>query len=131
MKLFSNKIFIFQERTLFFHVFHFICHFGIVAIKGPRRPYYNPIFSFSTFFENKTIFRSSYTISSIIVAWETRLTKKAYLPNRTCVGASLVPQIKAYIHPNLIVLPVHRSKARIVVFASRKALPEFWLFCSS
>ena len=59
------------------------------------------------------------------------LRKTAYLLNGTCVGASLVPQAKAYIHPNLIVPPVNRSKARIVVFASRKAIPEFWSFCSS
>ena len=125
MKLFSNKIFIFQERTLFFHVFHFICHFGIVAIKGPRRPYYNPIFSFSTFFENKTIFRSSYTISSIIVAWETRLTENGVPPEPNLLMVSLIYWVKAYIHPNLNVPPENRSKARIVVFASRKAIAEF------
>ena len=38
----------------------------------------------------------------------------------------LILQIKAYVHPDLIVLPVTRSKARIVVFASRKAIPECW-----
>ena len=70
-------------------------------IKGPRRPYYK---------------KKCYDASR----------KTAYLPNRTCFGASLIPQIQAYIHPNLMVLPVTRSKARIVVFASRKAIPECW-----
>ena len=60
-------------------------------------------------------FRRSYTIWSIPVAYETRLTETAYLPNRTCVAASLISQINAYIHPNLIVLPVNYSKARLVV----------------
>ena len=64
------------------------------------------------------------------MAYDTRLTETAYLPNRTCVAASLISKINAYIHPNLIVLPVNYSKARFVVFASRKAIPEFWSFGS-
>ena len=100
----------------------------IFDVEGPRRPYHDPIcFFFLRFFEKSSLFRSSYTFSSIITAWETRLTEngKVYIPNRTCVGARLIPQIEAYIHPYLTVPPVNRSKTRIVVFASRKAIPEF------
>ena len=43
----------------------------------------------------------------------------------------LILQIKAYVHPDLIVLPVNRSKARIVVFTSLEAFPEFRSLWSS
>ena len=91
------------------------------------------LYVFFHLFEKKSLFRSSYnTTSSVIVDWETRLTENGTSPEpNQSVGSSLIPQIQAHIHPNLIVLPVTRSKARIVVFASRKAIPELWPFCSS
>ena len=77
-------------------------------------------------FEKSWLFCSSYTLSSKIVSWETRLTENGIPPepNLCWCSASLIPQIKGYIHHNLIVLPVNSSKARIVVFESRKAIPE-------
>ena len=56
---------------------------------------------------------------------ETTLTENGISPDRTCVAASLISWIEAYIHPNLTVLPVNHSKARLVVFASCKPIPEF------
>ena len=51
---------------------------------GPRRPSYNPSsipgMFFFHIFEKKCLFCSSYTISSIIVARETRLTENGILP---------------------------------------------------
>ena len=56
-------------------------------------------------FHKMLTFSGSYTISSILYIFSSgrkhALRKKAYLPNRTCVGARLMYQIKAYIHPNL------------------------------
>ena len=61
------------------------------------------------------------------MAWETRLTENGIPPEPNLRMVSLIYLLKAYIHPHLIVLliPENRSKARIVVFASRKANPEF------
>ena len=43
----------------------------------------------------------SYAISSIVSnGGKDALRKTAYLPHRTCVGASLMYQIKDYIHPS-------------------------------
>ena len=48
------------------------------------RPYHNPIYLVRFFFaflrKKKCLFRSRYTISSIIVAWETRLTENGIPP---------------------------------------------------
>ena len=87
---------------------------------------YLHVFFIFKVYGKKCIFRSWYTISSIIVAWETRLTENGVPPEPNLLMVSLIYWVKAYIHPNLNVLPENRSKARIVVFASRKAIAEFW-----
>ena len=48
-------------------------------IKGPRRPSYNPL-CFFQLFEKKSVCSSSYTLSSIIVACETRLAENGIPP---------------------------------------------------
>ena len=50
-----------------------------VPLMGPRRPYYNPKCLFFIFL-TKSIFRSSYTISSIVLACEIRLTENGISP---------------------------------------------------
>ena len=62
------------------------------CVKGPRRPYDNPISLFFIFLKNKCIFRSSYTISSIIVACETRLTESGISPepNSCCCQLNIL-----------------------------------------
>ena len=60
------------------------------------------------------------------MAWETRLAENGIPPEPNLRMVSLINLVKAYIHPNLIVLPENRSKTRLVVFASHKAIPEFW-----
>ena len=50
------------------------------GLQGPRRPYYNPICLLLILKKKRSIFRSSYTISSIIVACETRLTGNGIPP---------------------------------------------------
>ena len=85
------------------------------------------ILSFSS---RKSLFLNSYNYFQYNSGLGNTPYGKRDVPNRTCVGASLIPWIKAYIHPHLTVLPAYRSKARIVVFASRKAIPEFSSLCS-
>ena len=48
--------------------------------KGPRQPCHNPTCLFFIFLERKCIFRNSYTVFSIIVACETRLTANGISP---------------------------------------------------
>ena len=57
---------------------------------------------------------------------KTRLTKNGLPPEPNLRMASLTSEVKAYVHPNPIVLPENRPKARVVVFASREDIPEFW-----
>ena len=69
-------------------------------------------------FEKKIIFRSSYTISSIIVACETRLTENGIPPERNLRMASLIPGTldqSFTFTPIFFVLPLNHSKARLVV----------------
>ena len=54
---------------------YMLYQFCFCCVKGPRQPYYNPICLFFIILKKKSIFRSSYTISSIIVACETRLAE--------------------------------------------------------
>ena len=64
------------SNDLYLHVF---TKSVLTAVKGPLRPYYNTTCFFSSF-RKKSLFRSSYTISSIIVACETRLTENGVPP---------------------------------------------------
>ena len=99
-------------------------------IKGPRRPYYNHFFSHLFWktkhtwysWKRKIIFHSSYAISTIIVACETRLTENGIPPEQNLRMVSLhSPQSYCTISKKL-------SKARLVVFASRKAfIPDFFI----
>ena len=68
--------------------------------------------------------RISYTISSMIVAWETRLMENCVCPEPNQCYCKLNILIKAYIHPDFIALPVSYSKGRLVS-VSCKAIPEF------
>ena len=63
-----------------------------ILFKGPRRPYYNPIpgMFFSNFLKAKSIFRSSYTISSTLVACETRLAENDIPPEWNLRMVSLI-----------------------------------------
>ena len=50
-----------------------------------------------TFSSNYQVYHFQYIFSS---GWKHALGKTAFLPNRTCVGASLMHYIQVYIHPD-------------------------------
>ena len=68
-----------------------LCPSWAKSRKGPRRRYYNPIpgMLFPLLKKNRSIFRISYTISSIIEACETRLTENGLRPERKLHMVSL------------------------------------------
>ena len=72
-----------------------------------------------------------YYFQYILVAWETRLTENGIPPEPNLRMVRSIHEVKAYIHPSHILLPENRSKARIAVFASRKAIPGFRQLCRS
>ena len=95
-----------MARVLSSHAGHFFsCVF--VDFDSNKIFYKVLIFSRSYTDSNKIFYKSvffsrSYTISIIytLMVEKHTLRKTAYLPNRTCVGASLMYQIKAWIHPS-------------------------------
>ena len=94
--------------------------------KGKKRPHYNPIRLFLIFMKKKYFPQQLCYLSGTKWPVKHALQKTAYLPNRTCVAASLISQIESYVHPNLIIIPVNYSKARLVVCASCKPILDFF-----
>ena len=76
--------------------------YNVLAQEASPTIMYSLRFLLSFFNVKSCLFHSSYTISSIIVAYETRLTENGIPP----------------------------SDVRLVVLSSRKPIPVFWSFCS-
>ena len=98
----------------------FFCRYLLRCVKGPRRPCYNPICFFFIFLKIMSFPQQLYCFQHNSGLRNTPYGKRH--ASRT---------ERAYRKLNIFfVLPVYHSKARLVVFASRKAIPEFWSFCS-
>ena len=103
----------------------------VTTIKGPRRPYYNTIpgMLYISVLKTKWLLRISYIIPSIIVACETCLTENGTSPELNSCTVSLIPEITAFIHPNIFCTTRKSLKSTPCLFASGKAIPERWSFC--
>ena len=96
----------------------------ISTIKGPRWPYYYPA-CFFFLFEKKCLLRSSHTISSIIVAWATRLTENGIPPEPNLCWCKVNTSDQRLHSPQSYLTTSNRSKHALLCLHPVKLFLNF------